>query len=239
MIKSLKIDRVGNPVSDINPDENLLTEYEATKLSRNLSHILRHSAFKQKIPITQNGYISIDILSKHMFKTVEIIAYIVKYDDKERYKMVYKKNDDQIYIRANQGHSMEGIEIEMETITDSTEYPTAVHGTYYKAWNMIKDTGLNKMARQHIHFAKGLPGESGVISGMRGNCQVLIYVDIAKMLNDGIKIYCSDNGVILSEGINGVIAPEYFAVVLDGKTGKQIYPEKENIEPKKIVGGMS
>lgn len=41
-----------------------------------------------------------------------------------------------------------------------------VHGTYYDAWESIKKTGLNKMGRTHIHFAKGEYGSAEVISGM-------------------------------------------------------------------------
>ena len=37
--------------------------------------------------------------------------------------------------------------------------------------------GLCRMARNHIHFAAAMPGEDGVISGMRGSCQVSIYVN--------------------------------------------------------------
>ncbi|CAN0420353.1 unnamed protein product, partial [Ectocarpus sp. 13 AM-2016] len=42
------------------------------------------------------------------------------------------------------------------------------------------------MNRTHIHFAAGLPGESGVISGMRKACKVLIYVDVAAAMSDGV-----------------------------------------------------
>lgn len=44
------------------------------------------------------------------------------------------------------------------------------------------------MKRQHIHFSKGLPGESGVISGMRKSSQVLIYIN-AKKAMDGLIIF--------------------------------------------------
>jgi len=71
-----------------------------------------------------------------------------------------------------QGHTLGHVEDELllEKITDPTLYPVVVHGTYYEAWNLIKDTGLKTMARNHIHFAIGLPGEKEVISGMRNTC---------------------------------------------------------------------
>ena len=50
--------------------------------------------------------------------------------------------------------------------------------------------------REHIHFAKGLPGKSGVVSGMRTDSKVIILIDAVKILTDGIPLFESFNGVI-------------------------------------------
>jgi 2'-phosphotransferase len=42
--------------------------------------------------------------------------------------------------------------------------------------------GLNCMRRNHIHFAKGDVGSDGVISGMRGNCEVKIFVNLKRAI---------------------------------------------------------
>ena len=63
----------------------------------------------------------------------------------------------------------------MEEITDPDEAPKVIHGTYFKAWNQIQQSGLNKMKRNHIHFAAGEPGSEEVISGMRSSAQVLFF----------------------------------------------------------------
>ncbi len=55
---------------------------------------------------------------------------------------------------------------------------TVVHGTYAKKLPAIEKSGLSRMARNHIHFAKGLPGQNQVISGMRQDCNVHIYVHV-------------------------------------------------------------
>lgn len=60
---------------------------------------------------------------------------------------------------------MQVAELELTKITSADEAPVVVHGTYRRAWQLIKDQGLSRMKREHIHFASGLPGESGVISG--------------------------------------------------------------------------
>ncbi|KKZ58456.1 hypothetical protein EMCG_00947 [[Emmonsia] crescens] len=102
---------------------------------------------------------------------------------------------------------------------------TVVHGTYHAAWpSILASGGLKCMSRNHIHFATGpalssvLPegrggpvvvtppglgaGTGGVISGMRADAQILIYVDLKKALEAGVPFWRSENGVILSEGMD-------------------------------------
>ncbi|KAF8926577.1 hypothetical protein BGZ58_011067 [Dissophora ornata] len=74
-------------------------------------------------------------------------------------------------------------------------------------------------------MAVGLPGENGVISGMRNRCDLYIHIDTAKALKDGIKFYRANNNVILSAGKNenGLIPCEYFSRVVKS-SGEVIYP---------------
>ena len=36
------------------------------------------------------------------------------------------------------GHSIKSVEVEMEVITNPAEFPTVIHGTYYRVWNAIR-----------------------------------------------------------------------------------------------------
>jgi 2'-phosphotransferase len=137
------------------------------------------------------------------------------------------------FIRATQGHSMKGVEAENLLTPISLDDPdsipdTVVHGTFYGAWSPILQTGgLKSMTRNHVHFATGpgfsevLPedtsnssgkpkgglaqvmGENKVISGMRSDAQILVYIDIRKALQEDkeMKWWRSENGVILTDGI--------------------------------------
>ncbi|KAJ5601964.1 hypothetical protein N7510_011498 [Penicillium lagena] len=62
-----------------------------------------------------------------------------------------------------------------------------------------------------------------VISGMRRDAQVLIYINIRKALAAGVPFWRSENGVILSEGVpvNGeqIVALEFVDVVVERKMG--------------------
>lgn len=83
-------------------------------------------------------------------------------------------------------------------ITDPSLYPTVVHGTFSKFWGLIKEEGLKRMTRNHIHFAPGLPKEEGVVSGMRNSCDTIIQIDLAAAMKDGIEFFISSNNVILT-----------------------------------------
>src|SRR5271156_954324 len=108
--------------------------------------------------------------------TLGQIKDVVANNDKQRFNITSfdTPHGPQEFIRANQGHSIKSIKVEMEPILSTEKYPTIVHGTDQKAWlSILHDPkGLRRMGRNHIHFATGLLGEEGVISGMRFNATV-------------------------------------------------------------------
>mmetsp|Transcript_1553 Transcript_1553/g.2843 ORF Transcript_1553/g.2843 Transcript_1553/m.2843 type:complete len:252 (+) Transcript_1553:202-957(+) len=130
-------------------------------------------------------------------------------------------------IRANQGHSIKCVSNkELLTAIDPVElgFLTIIHGTNMQAWDKhIRHEGLSKMKRNHIHFAAGMPGDDGVISGMRRQCQIYIYINGEACAKDGIEFFRSDNGCILTSGIAGVLPCKYFKSVVDAKSGKEIF----------------
>ncbi|KAH8205819.1 hypothetical protein TruAng_000095 [Truncatella angustata] len=139
-------------------------------------------------------------------------------------------------IRANQGHSIkldsEGLHTPI-TLEAGNIPDVVVHGTYFAFWpKIVESGGLKKMTRTHVHFGTGLPedGKEGsqvhdeadevaveatkeaerpkVISGMRSDAEVLVFVDVAKSLEDGeMKWWLSSNGVVLTEGNSEGMVP--------------------------------
>jgi len=200
------------------------------KLSKSLSYILRHGAKKNRIPVRSDGFALVDdILQLTSFQsmqfTTEEVLFVVKNNDKQRFAV--QTIDNKLYIRANQGHSeVEVPDLEKKKITDPSQYPTVIHGTYFKAWTAIKKTGLNRMGRQYIHMAAGTFGT--VISGMRSSSEVLIYIDLAKALNDGIEFFESTNGVIETQGVDGTLATKYFSHVQKAETLEPFDPDFPN-----------
>lgn len=164
-------------------------------------------------------------------------------------------------IRATQGHSMKSVDaasfLAPLSLADESKLPdTVVHGTFHQAWPAILQSGgLCCMGRNHVHFATGPSRESvltaaqhrgasaspgvqkaqdgtPVISGMRQDAQVLIYIDLRKALAAGVPFWRSENGVILSEGLVAgtdqaeadgsplkVVSVDFFDVVVERKVG--------------------
>lgn len=63
---------------------------------------------------------------------------------------------------------------------------------------------------RNIDFAIGMPGKKGVISGMRGSCEVVIEINMPRAMYDSnIPFYISENHVLLSPGLgsNGALPP--------------------------------
>lgn len=163
-------------------------------------------------------------------------------------------------IRATQGHSIKTVDaaafLEKLSLSEEDKLPsTVVHGTYHSSWPAILESGgLRCMGRNHVHFATGPTLESvlplhtdgtshtveglkslglddgRVISGMRRDAQVLIYINLQKALEAGCPFWRSENGVILSEGLASskddgnanqlsFVPLEFFDVVVERKAG--------------------
>ena len=192
--------------------------------SKKLSWALRHGIKELGIAMNSAGYVKLnDLLLTAEFRgaTIELIENVVSSDNKSRYSLL--KENGEIYIRANQGHSIKEVKDEelLTLINNPDQHPIVIHGTNKASWKIIKSLGLYRMERNHIHFAKGLPGANQVISGARVNCEVFIFIDIRKAMNDGIQFFISQNNVILSSGINGFLSPKYFDKVIINKNQVQ------------------
>ena len=177
------------------------------------SWLLRHGAVKENLSMDDNGFVPMsEIISKLNKKskskvvTVDDITDIVANCPKQRFKIEIIGGTTQ--IRANQGHSMkQTMSIELEAIQKFSE--RVFHGTSKSAWQIIEEKGLSRMTRNHIHMAL----ESG-LEKHRIRSQLFIEIDANKALEDGIKFFKSDNGVILSPGDqNGILHPKYFKSV--------------------------
>lgn len=205
-------------------------EDKDVRLSKSLSYLLRHGASQMGVQMSSDGFIFLeDLLSHQQFRpySVEDIKRVVETNDKQRFKLQSHPENGRLQIRANQGHSVQVEDLELKPVlSGSPDCPSeAIHGSYLRNWNSIQKYGLSRMKRTHIHLAGGLPGEEGVISGMRKDCDLAIFIDVNKALADGIRFFWSDNGVLLTTGDSeGKLLPKYFSRALKLRPTKVMLP---------------
>lgn len=183
------------------------------KLSKLLSYTLRHGAVKEGLDIQTDGFVYLnDLLALEKFNKFceQDVRNVVEQNDKQRFELGQDEADQRLKIRATQGHTMNVVEDTGLEPVDPEKLPEAIHGTNHRVINIIKRDGLSRMGRHHIHMAVGLPGDDGVISGMRSSCRWLVYVNVKQAHQDGLRFFRSKNNVILCGGDEaGYIKPKY------------------------------
>ncbi|KAM3919423.1 tRNA 2'-phosphotransferase 1 isoform 1-T1 [Leptodactylus fuscus] len=195
------------------------------RLSKLLSYALRHGAKEMGLPMGSDGFVPVSFLL-HLRQfcsfSQEDIERVVRCNDKQRFTIRTSEPEGTLEIRANQGHS---IQVEVELTPIGAELPPqAIHGTYLRHWPSILRCGLSRMKRTHIHLSTQLPGEgAGVISGMRSDCEVAIFIDLPKAIADQIPFFWSANRVLLTPGnADGVLLPKYFLKALQLRPHRQL-----------------
>lgn len=206
-------------------------------LSRLLSRILRHTAKNEQLTVRADGFVSLAaLLARPKLRALDAslskIEQVIQHDPKSRLTL-RQEGDGAYWIRANQGHSMPLEDLALAPIKDAAGYPTVLHGTNFEAWNLIREQGLKRMKRNHIHLAKGRFGV--VKSGVRKNCQVFVYIDLAQALQDGIEFFESSNEVILTSGVDGTLSTKYFDHV-ESADGEMLLPPKEKKQQQPSTG---
>jgi 2'-phosphotransferase len=199
---------------------SVLTIQDLSHLSRFLIKLLRHKALDYNLNIDSNGFIECDeLLTLPQLKNVIIqdILQIVEKSDKKRFNL--KNIDGKYYIAANQGHSIRINSSLLKPITLENYYKyknkEVIHGSFFRAKGKIMTQGLSKMKRIHIHFTTDIDPNK-VISGLRRSCEIYIYIDMEKALQDGYLFFESPNGVILCPGNSmGFLPTEYFIKVIN------------------------
>lgn len=187
-----------------------MSNINTTTQSKYMSWVLRHGMDEVGLSPDAEGYIKLSEFLKKTDPTYKLdkttCLSIANTCAKQRFGI--KQVDTEYFIRANQGHSQKiGEQIDSNKLLVKITKPVSgvFHGTYKKHLDSIKATGLNRMARQHIHLAKGLDAASG----KRNDANLIVYVNMENAMTDGINFFESANGVILTEGINGILPAKY------------------------------
>jgi putative RNA 2'-phosphotransferase len=169
---------------------------ELTEISKFLSFVLRHNPRAIGITLDPEGWVLIDVLlqasakAKHSI-TREQLEEVVATNDKKRFSI----SPDRRSIRANQGHS-----VEVDLKLNPVEPPELLyHGTVERFLDSIRQKGLIRGARQHVHLSADR--ETALRVGQRRGRPVVLTVESLRMHRDGHPFFLSENGVWLTEAV--------------------------------------
>lgn len=176
-----------------------------SEMSKYLSYILRHNPSDAGINLDSQGWVEVDELIKKVSQkgyklTSETLKELVENNNKKRFAF----SEDGLYIRANQGHS-----IDVDLGYKDAEPPAELyHGTADRFIDTILKEGLKPMSRHAVHLSKD--ENTAIAVGKRHGNPSVILVDAKQMFADGCKFQVSDNGVWLTEQVD----PKYFKSIL-------------------------
>ena len=174
-----------------------MNEARKKQISKFLSLILRHNPDKINLELDKNGWALIDELisksaKKRTFFSLEELEDVVETNDKKRFSF----NPDKTKIRANQGHSIKNIDLELKAI-EPPEY--LYHGTVGKFRQDIEQKGLLKMSRQHVHLSQDVITARRV--GSRRGVPIILTIRAKHMYLKGYEFFKSENGVWLIDKV--------------------------------------
>lgn len=153
-----------------------------------ISKLLRHDP--ENLNMDENGWVNVSELLNKVNITKSELDEIVNTNDKKRFSY----NEDEKYIRARQGHSLNNIDLGFI----SKEPPLYLyHGTSNKSVNSILNNGIEHKNRQYVHLSDNI--NTAINVGKRHGIPIVFIINSAQMYNDKFDFFLSDNGVWLTK----------------------------------------
>lgn len=169
---------------------------DSIRISKFLSYILRHRPDAIGISLDNEGWVNIKDIIKGARKhgkqiNKEDIFVAVAENDKQRFSL----SDDNLRIRARQGHSF-SVNLGLKSV----EPPKILyHGTVWRFVNSIALKGLIKGKRQYVHLSSNI--KTAIKVGGRRGKPLVLEVDSETMYKDGYLFYLSENKVWLTDNV--------------------------------------
>lgn len=176
--------------------EATMNEKNVKRTSKFLSLVLRHQPEKIGISLDHAGWVDVDVLldatARHGRRiSRRTLDYVVRTNDKQRFSF----SQDGKRIRANQGHS-----IDVELGYQPAEPPEILlHGTPTRFIRSIRQDGLKKMSRHHVHLHAD--EATAVAVGSRRGKPVLLKVRAQEMARRGHQFFVTPNHVWLTDHV--------------------------------------
>ncbi len=173
-----------------------MNQREQKRVSKFLSLVLRHEPEAIGIVLNGAGWANVATLiaQSRLHGTMidrDMLEEVVATSAKRRFAF----SEDGLQIRANQGHSLE-VDLGYEAaIPPSLLY----HGTVAQFVPLIRDQGIEKMQRHHVHLSPDR--ETAEAVGKRRGKPVILVVAAQEMHDAGYEFFMSANGVWLTNTV--------------------------------------
>jgi putative RNA 2'-phosphotransferase len=175
-----------------------MDEEHRTAASKFLSFVLRHEPGAIGIALDSSGWVDVDVLLRACVAHGRPLSRadldeLVATSPKQRFAL----SDDGLCIRANQGHST-AVDLGYEP---SVPPDVLFHGTVRRLLPSIRDTGLLRMDRHHVHLSPDEATAKAV--GSRRGKPVILRIDARAMHEAGHLFFRTPNGVWLTDAVPG------------------------------------
>jgi len=177
-----------------------------TKLSKTVSYILRHHPEDFDLKLAADASVKTDKLlaalqNRFQDITKADLIQLVKNDPKGRFRFL----DNKERIRANYGHSIEGVSPDYQPVKPPK---ILYHGTRPEVKAKIMAAGLKPMGRNYVHLSLGVK-EAKKVARRRTSQPVVLKVKALKAHHEGQNFYKTAEDIYLTDEIS----TEYLSVL--------------------------
>lgn len=176
----------------------MMNKKERDKISKFLSLILRHKPETIRITLDNHGWTNLNQLIEKSNQyepeyelTIKKIIEVVNTNEKKRFTI----SEDQLYIRASQGHSL-NIDLKLKP---SIPPEVLYHGTAERFLSKIMHEGLKPQERQYVHLSAN--PNTAIEVGKRYGKPILLKIQALLMHKDNHILYLAENGVWLAKAV--------------------------------------
>lgn len=157
----------------------------------------RHNRAVIGMQLDPEGWLPIDDMIQNANRhgkqlSLELLHDVVASCEKKRFAL----SEDGLKIRANQGHSVPDVELNLQRIAPPS---LLYHGTVAPFVESIRAQGLLKRSRNHVHLSGDIETANKV--GARRGKPVILTVLADAMHQSGHAFYRSANGVWLTDAV--------------------------------------
>jgi putative RNA 2'-phosphotransferase len=166
------------------------------RLSRLVSHALRHEPWVYEIELDEQGWVSIDALlaaiqeqgPPWLLVSRSDLVDMIASSDKQRHEIDGER------IRALYGHSVPG---RLARVAGQPP-PVLFHGTSHRAWVAIQRGGLLPMGRQYVHLSVDV-ATAELVGRRKSSEPVVVSIDTIAAVDAGTTFWRGNDLVWLAD----------------------------------------